>query len=89
MKRILCIIYRELVYELHKREKEVYLISGGFKSIIEPIARSLDIPTSNVYANKLKFFYDGELLIIFWQFNYFSSFSNLRIALYSTATKAI
>ncbi len=52
--------YRELVYELHKREKEVYLISGGFKSIIVPVARDLDIPTSNVYANKLKFFYDGE-----------------------------
>jgi phosphoserine phosphatase len=51
---------KELVTELHKREKEVYLISGGFKSIIEPIAQTLDIPTSNVYANKLKFFYDGE-----------------------------
>jgi phosphoserine phosphatase len=56
------LVCRELVYELHKRGKEVYLISGGFKSIIEPIARNLDIPTSNVYANKLKFFYDGKLL---------------------------
>jgi phosphoserine phosphatase len=51
---------KELIYELHKRGKEVYLISGGFRSIIEPIARDLDIPTANVYANKLKFYYDGE-----------------------------
>jgi len=51
---------KELVYELHKQQKEVYLISGGFKSIIEPIAKDLNIPTSNVIANKLKFFYDGE-----------------------------
>ncbi|XP_021944405.2 phosphoserine phosphatase isoform X3 [Folsomia candida] len=51
---------KELVYELHKREKEVYLISGGFKSIIIPVAKDLNIPTSNVYANKLKFYYDGE-----------------------------
>jgi len=51
---------KDLVYELQKRETEVYLISGGFRSIIEPVATDLNIPTSNVYANKLKFFYDGE-----------------------------
>ena len=51
---------RELIYELHKREKEVFLISGGFRSIIEPIAKTLNIPTANIYANRLKFFYDGE-----------------------------
>ena len=52
--------HRELIYELHKREKEVFLISGGFRSIIEPIAQNLNIPTANIYANRLKFFYDGE-----------------------------
>jgi phosphoserine phosphatase len=51
---------KELVHELHKREKEVYLISGGFKSIIDPVAKDLNIPTCNVYANRLKFFFDGE-----------------------------
>jgi phosphoserine phosphatase len=51
---------KELIYELHKREKEVYLISGGFRSIIEPLAMDLNIPTANVYANKIKFYYDGE-----------------------------
>lgn len=52
---------RELIHEIHKRGKEVYLISGGFRSIIEPVARDLVIPTANVYANKLKFYYDGKL----------------------------
>lgn len=51
---------RELIHELHKREKEVYLVSGGFRSIIIPLAQELNIPTANVYANKLKFFYDGK-----------------------------
>jgi len=51
---------KELVHELHKREKEVYLVSGGFRSIIIPLAQELHIPTANVYANKLKFYYDGE-----------------------------
>ncbi|ODN04078.1 Phosphoserine phosphatase [Orchesella cincta] len=51
---------KELVHELHKREKEVYLVSGGFRSIIIPLAQELHIPTANVYANKIKFYYDGE-----------------------------
>lgn len=51
---------KELIHELHKQEKEVYLISGGFREIIEPLCEDLNIPTANVYANKLKFFFDGE-----------------------------
>jgi len=51
---------KELIHELHKRETEVYLISGGFRSIIEPLGRDLGIPTANVYANKIKFYFDGE-----------------------------
>jgi len=53
---------RELVHELHKSEKEVYLISGGFRSIIEPVAKDLGIPLSNIYANKIKFYHDGKLI---------------------------
>lgn len=59
-KQILTPYVKELIHEIHKREKEVYLISGGFRSIIEPLARDLGIPTANVYANKLKFYFDGE-----------------------------
>jgi len=50
---------KELIYELHKHNKEVFLVSGGFRSIIEPVASSLNIPTVNIYANRLRFFYDG------------------------------
>ncbi|XP_026290263.1 phosphoserine phosphatase [Frankliniella occidentalis] len=51
---------KELVEELHKRRIPVYLISGGFRSLIQPIAQELNIPIQNVYANRLKFYYNGE-----------------------------
>jgi len=51
---------KELIHELHKRGREVYLISGGFRSLIEPLARDLNIPMSKIFANKLKFYHDGE-----------------------------
>jgi len=53
--------YRELIHELHKRGTEVYLISGGFRSLIEPLALDLNIPLANIFANKIKFYYDGML----------------------------
>lgn len=37
----------------------VYLISGGFRSIISPLALRLNVPLENVYANKMKFFFNG------------------------------
>lgn len=39
----------------------MYLVSGGFDSLIEPVAKELGIPTKNIFANRLKFFYDGRL----------------------------
>jgi len=51
---------KELVSELHRRNKDVYLISGGFRSVIEPIANDLNISMSNVFSNRLKFYFDGE-----------------------------
>ncbi|XP_026499792.1 phosphoserine phosphatase isoform X1 [Vanessa tameamea] len=50
----------ELVKMLHERGVDVYLVSGGFRSLIEPVAVKLGIPISNVYANRLKFFFNGE-----------------------------
>lgn len=50
----------ELVKTLQERGVEVYLVSGGFRSLIEPVAVRLGIPTRNVYANRLKFFFNGE-----------------------------
>lgn len=51
---------RELIAELHKRNKQVFLVSGGFTSIILPAAKILNIPTQNVFANKLKFYFNGD-----------------------------
>ncbi|GMR49870.1 hypothetical protein PMAYCL1PPCAC_20065, partial [Pristionchus mayeri] len=43
----------ELVAVLHKRGAHVYLVSGGFRSIIEPVADVLSIPHHRIYANEL------------------------------------
>ncbi|XP_034831914.1 phosphoserine phosphatase isoform X2 [Maniola hyperantus] len=50
----------ELVKTLHERGVTVYLVSGGFRSLIEPVAEKLHIPLSNVFANRLKFYFNGE-----------------------------
>jgi HAD superfamily phosphoserine phosphatase-like hydrolase len=49
----------ELVKELQRRNKHVFLVSGGFRAVIAPIAASLGIPAENVYANQILF--DVEL----------------------------
>ncbi|XP_049873802.1 phosphoserine phosphatase isoform X2 [Pectinophora gossypiella] len=50
----------ELVRDLHNRGVQVYLVSGGFRSLIEPVAEKLNIPISNIFANRLKFYFNGE-----------------------------
>ena len=45
---------------LRARGVDVYLVSGGFFSLIEPVAKELGIPSKNIFANKLKFFHDGS-----------------------------
>jgi len=40
---------------LQEKRVPVYLISGGFQCIIEPIAAHLQIPMTNVFANRLLF----------------------------------
>jgi phosphoserine phosphatase len=45
----------ELVAKLQAQGKGVFLVSGGFRQVIHPIAESLDIPVSNVFANNLLF----------------------------------
>ena len=56
-KRLLC---RQLITKLRSRGTDVYLVSGGFCSLIAPVAKELNIPLENVFANKLKFFFDGD-----------------------------
>ncbi|XP_045621596.1 phosphoserine phosphatase [Procambarus clarkii] len=49
-----------LVAALQARDVDVYLVSGGFVSLIAPVAKMLNIPLENIFANRLKFFFDGE-----------------------------
>merc|ERR1719443_2714068 len=39
---------RELVRQLQARGTEVFLVSGGFHELIDPVAKMLNIPVSNV-----------------------------------------
>ncbi|KPI95676.1 PREDICTED: phosphoserine phosphatase isoform X2 [Papilio xuthus] len=50
----------QLVKALQDRGVTVYLVSGGFRCLIDPVAELLNIPVSHVYANRLKFFFNGE-----------------------------
>eukprot|EP00879_Flechtneria_rotunda_P017585 GHRR01018435.1.p1 GENE.GHRR01018435.1~~GHRR01018435.1.p1 ORF type:complete len:205 (+),score=69.83 GHRR01018435.1:435-1049(+) len=50
----------ELVKKLQSSGKAVFLVSGGFRQLIHPIAETLGIPVSNVYANQLLFKEDGS-----------------------------
>jgi len=49
----------ELIDLLHERKIPVYLITGGFHSIVDPVAKKLNIPLKNVFANQLLFNADG------------------------------
>jgi phosphoserine phosphatase len=51
---------RELVAKLHSRGTAVYLVSGGFRQMIAPVAAQLQIPSGNVFANTLLFGDLGE-----------------------------
>lgn len=46
---------RELVQTLHQQNKHVYLVSGGFRIMIEPVAAQLLIHRSNIVANQILF----------------------------------
>jgi len=50
----------ELVKLLHSRGTHVYLVSGGFRQMIEPLASHLQIPfPDRLYANNVLFNADG------------------------------
>lgn len=52
--------YRDFILRLRENNIKVYLITGGFDCLIEPVATELGIPLQNMYANKLLFTYNGE-----------------------------
>lgn len=51
---------KELVKKIRSRGAAVYLISGGFRQMIEPVAELLDIPKEQVFANRILFHEDGS-----------------------------
>ncbi|GLC47214.1 hypothetical protein PLESTB_001457900 [Pleodorina starrii] len=50
----------DLVALLRSRGQEVFLVSGGFRQIIHPLAESLGIPLSHVFANTILFDSEGR-----------------------------
>uniref|UniRef100_A0A8D8ARS1 Phosphoserine phosphatase n=1 Tax=Culex pipiens TaxID=7175 RepID=A0A8D8ARS1_CULPI len=51
---------RELIDQLRRNSAEIYLVSGGFDCLIEPVADALEIPLCNLFANKLYFHFNGS-----------------------------
>ena len=45
----------ELLNTLRQQGKEIFLVSGGFRQIIHPLAAGLDIPVTQVFANTILF----------------------------------
>lgn len=60
---------RDLVERLHKQGTRVYLVTGGFRVIVEPIAKGLNIPIENIYANEILFDEEGWSSCVSWYFN--------------------
>lgn len=50
----------ELASRLQGRGTAVYLVSGGFRQMIAPVAELLGVPAGNVYANEILFAADGS-----------------------------
>ena len=48
---------------LFHRGVDVYMITGGFRDVIEPLADYLGIPRDHVFANKLIFKEDGKFTL--------------------------
>lgn len=49
-----------LIETLVSRGKDVYLVSGGFRIMIEPLAMSLGVPRDRIYANTILFDEDNN-----------------------------
>mmetsp|Transcript_20948 Transcript_20948/g.37557 ORF Transcript_20948/g.37557 Transcript_20948/m.37557 type:complete len:292 (-) Transcript_20948:244-1119(-) len=50
----------KLVEALHKRGTDVYLVSGGFRLMIEPVAERLGVSVERIYANTITFDENGD-----------------------------
>lgn len=52
----------DLINKLRARKTDVYLISGGFRQMINPVAKVLGVRPENIFANQLLFGTSGEFL---------------------------
>lgn len=43
----------ELIWALEQGGRQIFLVSGGFRQVIHPIAELLGIPVENVFANTI------------------------------------
>jgi phosphoserine phosphatase len=50
----------KLMQSLQKKNVDIWLVSGGFRIMIEPIAETLKIPISNIVANHILFDDKGD-----------------------------
>uniref|UniRef100_A0A336MB05 Phosphoserine phosphatase n=1 Tax=Culicoides sonorensis TaxID=179676 RepID=A0A336MB05_CULSO len=50
----------DLINKLKQEGKHIFLISGGFDCLINPVAIEIGIPLENVYANSLHFLFNGD-----------------------------
>ena len=57
-------IFRELCTLLAARNVAVFLISGGFHTIVDHIATELGIPLNRVFANRLLFDSSGKSIFV-------------------------
>ncbi|RLN47601.1 hypothetical protein BBJ28_00005604 [Nothophytophthora sp. Chile5] len=51
---------KTLMATLHDKGIAVFLVSGGFRLMIEPVAEEVGIPLYNIYANTIFFDDDGN-----------------------------
>jgi phosphoserine phosphatase len=51
---------RELIAELQRQKKKIYVVSGGYNPAVRMLTQMLGIPDSYVYANELEFNTDGS-----------------------------
>jgi phosphoserine phosphatase len=49
-----------LMAALQQKQVDIWLVSGGFRIMIEPVAQLLNIPTSNIVANTILFDNNNE-----------------------------
>jgi len=49
----------DLITALQQKQKRVYLVSGGFRQMINPVADVVGIPHTDIYANNILFEADG------------------------------